>query len=130
MYRVEICMSYPEKYCEVLPSDVCGTEIILEDLTRCILLDLFTSVKIDRIRQSFNPERLEGQQSCLIRLQARCAGSSYPLDTQHLEQMELALEDRMSCALVQLLGMVEVECVTIMSSPDDRQKLILLPALM
>ena len=125
MYNIEICMSYAEKYCEVLPDDVYSTKMILADLIRSILLGLFREVKIDRISLQVESHWSESR---LIQIRARCAERTFPSTAQQLEQIELVLEDRVSCALVQLLGIVEVERVTIMPSPDERQKLTLLPS--
>ncbi len=89
-----------------------------------ILLDLFVAVIIDEVSIRFSAGSSEEQQLCSVQIGARCVSKSFPLSPDELEKMELALEDRVSCALVELLGTVNVERVTIGFLPSEEEKTI------
>ena len=113
MYNVAIVMYYLEKFGEMLPGDGTNAENHLRELVKHILLEFFIAVAIDRIsiHPLSGPEE-EGKRFS-ARITAHCMSKTYPLVPQELMRMELALEDRISCALLELVGMVDVEDITI-----------------
>jgi hypothetical protein len=125
MYSVQMSMHSTEKLFEILPNDVEYAELMVEDLVSQILLDLFASVMIDQVSICFSSDP-SLEQLCSVQIQARCVSKSLRLTPKELENLELTLENRVSCALVQLLGVVDVEGVAIgLLSPEEGEDVAL-----
>ena len=65
----------------------------------------------------------EGDKRFSARITAHCMSKTYPLVPQELAHIELVLEDRISCALLELVGMVDVEDVSLVN-PSMRKERI------
>ncbi len=123
MYLVQMDMYCTERFLEILPHDVEYAELMVEDLVSHILLDLFANALIDQVSISFSSDP-SLEQLCSVQIQARCLSKSFRLAPHELERTELTLEDRVSRALVQLLGAVEVERVAIGRLPSDVESVL------
>lgn len=113
MCIIDICMQCLERYFEVLSGDVEDTELTIEELVSKVLLDLFGDVIIHMVTVSFSSDKQTKEQFCAIRVRAEYPGASPVLVPQRLARMELAIEDNVSCLLLQLFETVIVENVII-----------------
>lgn len=127
MYIVQMDMHCTEKFFEILPHDVEYAELMVEDLVSHILLDLFATAMIEQVNICFSSDPLLGQ-LCSVQIQAQCVSKSVQLTPKELENLEMAVEDRVSRALVQLLGAVEVERVAIGWLPSEEGSGVVLPS--
>src|SRR5205823_9845373 len=112
MCLIDIGMQCLERYFEVLSEDVEDTELTIEELVSKVLLDLFGDVIIHLVTASFSSDKQTREQFCSIRVRAECPNVSLVLFPQRLARMELAIEDNVSCPLLQLFETVIVENVT------------------
>lgn len=117
MCIIQIRILCSDRFFEVLPDDVESTEFTLEDLIGRILLDLFEMVIVERVTISFASNSQTGQQLFSIGIHAQCSDKSFPWLPEELEHMELAVEDIVSCALVELFGTVIVDKIAISVPP-------------
>jgi hypothetical protein len=116
MCLVQIHIRCVDRFFEVLPEDVETSELAVEELVSQILMDLSeeeVEVTVDHVTINFSPHMLMGQRDCSIYIQAQCPISPASLSLQNLEQMELALEERLCNALVEMFGTVNVEMIAI-----------------
>lgn len=109
MYSIQIDMQCVEKFFEILPNDVEYAELLVENVVSHILLDFFTEVIMDEVSINFSPDSSKEQQPGFIRIHARCSSRTSPSLAKDVENMELALEDSVSCALVELVGAVDID---------------------
>lgn len=121
MYNVQIHIQCVERFSEILLDDKANTEDLFEDLIRHILLEFFVVAIIDRISIHCLPDSAEGLKLFFLQMTARCASATYPLLPEELMDLELLLEDRMSCALLELVGRVDVENVSIGHPPSEEK---------
>src|SRR5229473_7294827 len=115
MYSVTIDLHYLEKFGEMLPGDRTNAENHLRELVEHILLEFFIEATIDEVSIHLQSDLEEEGKLFSTRITAHCVSKTYPLDPQELMRMELALEDRISCALLELVGMVDVEDISIVN---------------
>lgn len=114
MCLVQIHIRCVDRFFEVLPEDVETAELAVEELVSQILIDLSeeeVEVTVDHVTINFSPHMPMGQRDCSIHIQAQCPIS--PASLYNLEQMELALEERLCNTLVEMFGTVNVEMITI-----------------
>ena len=124
MYNVTINMHYLEEFGEMLPGDRADAEDHLRELLKHILLEFFIAVAIDQI--SIYP--LAGSEGNVkgfsVHITAHCVSKTYPFAQEELMRMELALEDRISCALLELVGMLDVEDISIENPPAEEKEVL------
>jgi hypothetical protein len=116
MFLIQIDMRGANDFFEVLPDEIENAEFTVEDLASQVLLEHFDRVVIDEVTIDFLPRAPMGQLYCSIFIRAHCSGKASSLSLGELENMELVVEEKISSALVELLGTVHVEQVTINSS--------------
>lgn len=124
MYNIAVSMHYLEKFGELLTGDRTNAENYLRQLVKHILLEFFVAATIDQV--SIHPlsgleEESEYFSACIA---AHCISKDYPLVPQELTCMELALEARISCALLELVGMVDVEDVSIVNLTTQEKQVL------
>lgn len=124
MYHVTINMHCYEKFGEVFTGDMTNTEKYLRELVEHNLKGLFIAAAIDQV--SILPQAgPEEEGNCFAaRITAHCVSKNYPLVPQELMRMELVLENKISCALLELVGMVEVGDVSI-GNPSTQEEWML-----
>lgn len=123
MYTVTIHMHYLEKFGEILPGDGTNAENHLGELVKRILLEFFIAVAIDQVSIHTLADQEEEDERITVHITARCMSKTYPLVPQELAHIELVLEDRISCALLELVGMVDVEDVSIVNSSTRKERI-------
>ena len=115
MYSVIIHMYYSQKFSELLPGDRTNAENHLRELAQQVLLEFFVAVAIEQVSiyPLDGPEE-EGKRFS-AHITAHCMSKTYPLVPRELTRMELVLEDRISCTLLELVGMIDMEEVSIVN---------------
>jgi hypothetical protein len=124
MYTVTIHIDYLEKFGEMLPGDRTNAQHHLRELVKPILLQFFIEAAIDQVSilPLAGPEE-EGNRFSVC-IAAHCMSKTYPLVPQELTRMELVLEDRISCTLLELVGMVDVEDVSIVNASTQEEQFL------
>lgn len=124
MYTITIHMYYLEKFGEMLPGDRTNAENHLRELVKYILLQFFIAVAIDQvsIHPLVDPEEEDKRFSA--RITAHCMSKTYPVVQQELTRMELVLEDRISCTLLELVGMIDMEEVSIVNPSTQEERIL------
>jgi hypothetical protein len=113
MFSVQMHMQCSDRFLEILPEEVEETELAVEDLVSQVLLQHFETVFVVNISVQFEPGELMGQQVCSIQIHVQCPAGVVPLQPHEVSNMELVLEDHISCALIELFGSVDVESVVV-----------------
>lgn len=113
MFYVTINMHCYDKFGEVLTGEMANTEKYLRELVEHNLKELFIAAAIDQVSILPRAGPEEEGNGFAARITAHCVSKSYPLVPQELMRIELVLENKISCALLELVGMVDVEDVSI-----------------
>ncbi len=98
---------------EVLPEEVEGTELMVEETVSHILLDLFGEAMVDDVTIHFSPASRMGQRDCFIQIQAQCSLQSFSVLPLTKETMEFAVGERVRSLLKELFGPVTIESVMV-----------------
>jgi len=98
------------RFMEVTLDELESAELAVEDGVGIALLDLFEAVAIDEASISFTLSSQMEQQLCSIRIDAWCFFDAFPILP---ENIEFAVEDRISPILAELFGEVIVDDVTL-----------------
>jgi len=113
MYVIRIDARCADQVSEVLLDELGYAELLVEDLVSQLLLELFEEVDIDEVTIKAHALSEGGSPYCSIRIQATCS-FAFLLDSSALERKELVLEERISYALMELFGTVDIDRVSIM----------------
>ena len=124
MYTVTIYMHYLEKFGEILPGNSMDAQAHLRELVEHVLLDFFSRVAIDQVRMCPLPDTEEEDKRFALCITAHCTSNTDPGVWQDLTLLELMVEDRVSCTLLELVGMIEVEEVSI-TNPSMQEEPVL-----
>lgn len=100
-YAIDLLVRCSKRYCEVLPEDVTMAECVVEELSYRVLATFFDVVFIDNVTVTFPPDR---DAPITISLQAQ---GFDPLLV--LEHLDCTIEEKLSCALVELFDSLNVE---------------------
>jgi len=101
------------RFFEILPDQVEGAELTVEDAVSHILLDLFGKGAVDEVTIRFPT----GLSHCSIHIQALCFCQSFTLLPRTEENMKHALVESASSLLKELFGPVNIESVTLRPFP-------------
>lgn len=110
MRKMQMAISCYEPFVEMLSDDLRSAELTIEQLACHILLEFFEKVAIDEVRIVLPSDT---QQEASVVIRARCESMSAPFLACDEQFVELSLEGSISCALVELLGTIGVDEVTI-----------------
>lgn len=124
MYSVTIQMYCFEKCSEMLPEDGINGENLLRELIEHILLELFLAVTFDQVSVRALPVTEEQGQRFSVYIVARCMNRTDPIVQQDLTYMELVLEGRISCTLLELVGMIDMEDVSIVDHSVQEERIL------
>ena len=108
MYRIGMDIQCLDGFSEILPQDVENTECVVEDIVSLVLLDMFGMVIIDGVTITYVPVSSTKPSHCSIQVDAVCPLSAFAKGPRSLETIELAVEDAISCVLIQLFGAVVI----------------------
>ncbi len=121
MYHVLVELQYVEELSEILLDDPLSAEDHFKTLIKSVLQDFFLAVTIDQTDIRRSPDTQEGLKYFSLLISASCMSAVFPMPPQALERIELALEDKISCILLELVGEVEVESISIRNAPPGVQ---------
>lgn len=113
MYTIQIDIRCVNRFCEMVLDDRENAELMIEDLVSCVLVDLLETIFVDEVVITVSSDSRTGLQPCSIQILLQCPEKRFPLLPQARGNLELAVEDAVSCALAELLDIVIVDNVTI-----------------
>lgn len=113
MYRIGMDIQCLDGFSEILPQDVENTECVVEDIVSLVLLDMFGMVIVDGVTIAYVPATGTKPSHCSIQVDAACPLSAFAKGSRSIETIELAVEDAISCVLIQLFGAVVVNQVSL-----------------
>lgn len=106
MHEIDFCVRCPDRCCEMLPDNPVLAECIVEDLLCRELSTLFEVVLVDDVSISFPSARSSRDEPITLTLRAQGC-DPFPLPA--LTNLDCVIEGRLSCALVELFGSLNVE---------------------
>ncbi len=109
MYIFTLHAQCADRFIEVLPGELETAELMVEHLVSHVLLALFDTVILEDVTLHLHSERSSLQPDYLLHIHAQCADLVTPLLTDCFDALELALEETICCALIELFGTVLVE---------------------
>src|SRR5579864_4923934 len=108
MYVLNIHIHCVDRFIEVLPEALGTAEMVVEHLISQVLLALFDTVIVEDI--SILPSgQARHQAYYLLQIAAQCADTCAPAATFHLDDLELTIEGKICCVLLELFGTVHLE---------------------
>jgi hypothetical protein len=110
---LQISLRCVNKFMEITLDSLESAELAVEDGVGTVLLDLFETVAIDEVSINFTLDESMEQQFCTLQIDVRCPFKTFPFHPEELENIEFAVEDRISSVLVELFGEVIVDDVRI-----------------
>ena len=117
MCNLEVHVQCYDKFFEVSPDEVENAELMVEDMVSNVLLNLFSGGTVDDVAIKFSPKPRMGLQHCSIQIYAQCTCQYFKLLPRTWENMELAVEEKMSSLLRELFGTVTIDNVKLRPSP-------------
>ena len=113
MFHIQVDLQCVGKLSEILLDDRASAEDHFTNLAKHILQEFFVVVTIDAISIHYLPDTPEGLKRFSLQITARCTKIKLHFPPEAVEQMELALEDKIGCVLQELVGEVEIEDISI-----------------
>ncbi len=102
MSEIDILLHCANRFCEVPSESVSVAECVVEELTSLTLITLFESIVVHEVALAFS----DAEQQVTISIHAQ---GHDPLPGVDLAHLDCVLEDRISCALVELFGLLNVD---------------------
>ncbi len=106
MHDIAMTVQCPDRWCEILPNDLTIAEYLVEELVAHVLSTLFQVVLIEDISLISLPVPVH--QGALITLSLHALGGD-PLPPVVRDLFDCTIEERLSCALVEIFGSLHVE---------------------
>lgn len=102
---IQMVVQCSGRFVEVLPYDLEAAEVLLEDQVSHTLLSLFDKGGVEAVDVvvRFHPDQPEPY---TLLIEAKCPARAFPVHPNESERVELAVEDAVSCALLELFGEV------------------------
>lgn len=113
MYVFDMYLECPDRFSEVLREELDAAELTVEHLVSQILLNFFDTVLLEDMSIHLSSGRLGRREQCFIHIYAQCLDLSLPSAEINLDEIELVLENNISCVLIELFGAVNVEKVIV-----------------
>ena len=117
MHIMYICVHCSDKHSEINPHEPENSAQVVKDLANQVLRDHCKTVIVDEV--VIDLSLASPQQRYTIHIHARCPDRSLSLLPQQLKHIELKIEASISCKLMQLVGTMDVKCVTITFPPYE-----------
>ncbi|HEU5378124.1 MAG TPA: hypothetical protein VFV38_22095 [Ktedonobacteraceae bacterium] len=106
MQDIAMLIRCPDRCCELLSDDLVTAECVVENLISQVLSTFFQVVLIEDI--SLIVPAISSEHEALLTLSLHALGCD-PLPPVDHNRLNYALEERLSCALVELFGPLKVE---------------------
>jgi hypothetical protein len=113
MYIFTLHVQCVDRFIEILSQELETAELMVEHLVSQVLLALFDTVILEDVSLHLRPGRSSLQPDYLLHIYAQCADILTPLLADHLDAVELVLEETICCALIELFGTVLVVKITV-----------------
>ena len=113
MYVFDMYLECPDRFSEVLREELDAAELTVEQLVSQILLNYFGMVFIEDVSIHLSSGRSVQRTECFIHIFAQCLDLFLPSIEANLDEIELVLENNISCVLIELFGAVNVEKVMV-----------------
>lgn len=113
MYLFNMFVQCTDRFLEVLPEELEMTKLAVEHLINQVLHELFGAVVLEHVAVRLCSQWLERQSWYAIDISAQCSNISIPWLSNHLDTMELTLEGKISCVLIELFGTVYVDRISV-----------------
>ena len=116
IHLIAIRLRCLDSYAEIIVGEPDTIECLVESLISVILIDHFDTVKMEEVAVRFMYDADEEQ--CVWKLGVTALGTTS--SSEHsLDMLELVLEDRICCLLVELFGLVIADTIEITEKDDD-----------
>jgi hypothetical protein len=112
MYVFNMHIQCVDHFIEVLSEELGTAELVVEDLISQVLLALFDTVIVEEV-SIFPSGQSSHQAYYLLHIYAQCADIFTPSFAAHLDDLELTIEEKICCVLIELFGTVHLEKITI-----------------
>lgn len=112
MYVFNMQIQCVDHFIEVLSEELGTAELVVEHLISQILLALFDIVIVEDVT-IFPSGQSSHQASYSLQIYAQCADIFTPSFAVHLDDLELTLEEKICCVLIELFGTVHLEKITV-----------------
>jgi hypothetical protein len=106
MHDIAMLIQYPDHWCEVISDDLAAAECLVEELVSHVLSTLFQVVLIEDVSLLF--PHPHAHQDALTTLSLHALGCD-PLPLVAHKRLDYIIEERLSRALVELFGSLNVE---------------------
>jgi hypothetical protein len=106
MHDIAMIVQCPDRWCEILPTDLGRAEYLVEELVAHVLSTLFQVVLIEDI--SLGVQSVHVEQDALITLSLHVLGCD-PLSSATCDLFTDTIETRLSGALGEIFGLLHVQ---------------------
>lgn len=106
MNEIDVLFHCGNRFCEIPSDDVSAAEAAVEEMTSLALITIFDSIKVHGVSVTFLPAGACAEATIEIAIRARGID---PLPMVDCTSLDCVVEDRLSCALVEFFGMLNVE---------------------
>jgi len=113
MYVFNMYLQCADRFSEVIPEELETAELTVEHLVSQVLLDLFGTVLLEDVSIRLPASGSVQKAQCFVHIYAQCSDFSIPSAQGDLDDVELALENRIGCVLVELFETVNVDKIII-----------------
>jgi len=110
------------KFHEMLPGELESAELLLEEVSSLILLDLFDEVIADDVTLRYG--QISCAEGCSMSLRFFCPACTLKTCSWSVEELKAAVEEQIGCALGELFGKVIAENVTIRWEGEQENTLL------
>lgn len=106
VHDIDVLLRCGDRFCEVPSTNIPLAELVVEERASLELITLFEEVRMGNVSVTFQAATAESEAEIVISIRAYAYGPLPSLDLAHLD---CAVEDRLSCSLIELFGMLSVE---------------------
>jgi hypothetical protein len=106
IYQIDARFYCPNRFCEVRSDDSASTESVVEELISMALLTLFERIQVENVSVDFPLISTRTDEQILISIQAQ---GEEPFSGVEPDSLDGMIEDRLSCVLLELFGLLDVE---------------------
>lgn len=117
MYSLQMNLCGLNKFHEMLPGELEGAELMLEEVSSLTLLDLFDEVIAEDVTLRYG--QFPCVEGCSMSLRFFCPARTLKTRSWSVEELETAVKEQISCALGELFGKVIVENVALQWEDEE-----------
>lgn len=106
MHDIAMLIQCPERWCEIQPGERVLAECLIEELISSVLSTLFQIVLIEDVSLSLSATPMHQETPVTLSLHAL---GYEPISTVAPNLFDYVIEERLSCALIELFGSLHVQ---------------------